>query len=136
MDHSSIEVEIIKPFAFIRCTNNPSWSNFQYIWPVDRNIQQIYFENCSAPSKSEDSQRVANSINAKGIKNIQFYFLNGSLNSHNLEVYPNLYQFGIYNSDIRNASQDFLKGIKSFHILMRPICPQIFIQMSKLFVVE
>ena len=109
-DHSSIEVKVKKPNVFITCTNNPSWSNFHYVWPIDRNIQEIDYKNCSAPTKSEDSFRVANSIKVQEIKNLRFYNLNGSLYSHNLEGYPNLTQLGIYNSDIQNDHHDFLKG--------------------------
>ena len=117
-DHSSIEVKIIKPYAFIRCIKSPSWSDFQYVWPVDPHIHRIRFFNCSAPHKSEDSQRLANSINAQGIQNLRYYNLNGSFHSHNLEAYPNLVQLDFYDSDITNADFDFLKGIKNFFILL------------------
>ena len=108
-DNSSIEVSVNSDESEIKCVNSPNWSNFHYTWPLIH-VNTIYYQNCSAQSKLEDSLRFANMFDTQEILRIIFKNLSGSLYSHNFEAYPRLTVLEILNSDIRNASFDFLKG--------------------------
>ena len=112
-DHSSIKVNVVRDRdqckAIIKCKNILNWSNFHSNFSMDH-LTEIEYENCSPPKKSEDSRRVANLIGTQGITKIIYTNLNGSLYSHNFEVYPNLTYLDLSENDIRNSSFDFLKG--------------------------
>ena len=110
-NQSFIQVTMMSPFIFIKCENNPSWSNFHYIWPKQRAVYNLYFRNCNAPSKFEDKLRIANTIYIESITVLRYFSFNGSIYSHNLEAYPNLSELDFYDSDVRDASPNFLKGI-------------------------